>query len=78
MFHASCDELVRQVGIYFDNKYLILTSPEKEVTKNMSTKILYIYLFYEATHFYTDDTFYFSVFAEAIRKVIHLHIYVYY
>lgn len=29
MFHAGCDELVRQVGIYFDNKYLVLASPEK-------------------------------------------------
>lgn len=34
MFHTSCDELVRQVGIYFDNKYLILASPEEQVTKN--------------------------------------------
>lgn len=36
MFHASCDELVRKVGIYFDNKYLVLTPPEK---KNSNHKI---------------------------------------
>lgn len=52
MFQTSCDELVRQVGIYFDNKYLILASPEKQVTKNTNTKILYMNIFYEAIHFY--------------------------
>lgn len=31
MFHASCDELVGKVGIYFDNKYLVLTPPEKKI-----------------------------------------------
>lgn len=30
MFDTSCDELVRQVGIYLDNKYLILASSEKQ------------------------------------------------
>lgn len=31
VFHTGCDELVRKVGIYFDNKYLVLASPEKQV-----------------------------------------------
>lgn len=30
VFHTSCDELVRKVGIYFDNKNLVLASPEKQ------------------------------------------------
>lgn len=40
MFHTSCDELVRKVGIYFDNKYLVLASPEKRnKTKHLCRKI---------------------------------------
>lgn len=30
VFHTGCDELVREVGIYFDNKYLVLASSEKQ------------------------------------------------
>ena len=31
MFYTSCDELVRQVGVYFDDENLVLASPEKQV-----------------------------------------------
>lgn len=39
MFHTSCDELVRKVGIYFDNKYFVLASPEKPNKKDLHHKI---------------------------------------
>lgn len=47
MFHTSCDELVRKVGIYFDNKYLVLASPEKQHFK-MSTQTFNLHVFYTA------------------------------
>lgn len=31
MFDTSRDELVRKVGIYFNHKYLVLTSAEREL-----------------------------------------------
>lgn len=35
MFHTSCDELVRKVGIYFDDKYLVLASPENKTKQKI-------------------------------------------
>lgn len=54
MLHTSCDELVREVGIYFDDKYLVLASPEKEkmwhhkirMEKNLFFINFFIYLLY--------------------------------
>lgn len=45
MLHTSCDELVREVGIYFDDKYLVLASPEKAWRK-IYFLLIFLFIYY--------------------------------
>lgn len=41
VFHAGCNELVRKVGINFDDKYLVLASPGVEEKKTTQHKFCF-------------------------------------